>query len=89
MKCFIDDQMARDQGCDQITITCALEITAKKGACDIFVPVKDYMVMVRSSWTHSFLPGGRTKDDMPFFSIAGITFIAITEEEADKYRILK
>jgi len=66
------------------------------GDYDFLLSAKDYIKIVNDSYRGSSLNHiirsatfGRTKDDMPYFSIAGITFTMITEEEADKYRILK
>ena len=54
------------------------------------VPPKDYIELVRATiMDRMFVNGGRTKDDMPFFSIAGITFTMITQEQADKYILFK
>jgi hypothetical protein len=65
------------------------------GEYDFLLPAKDYIRLVNDAYARSpnniirCAISGRTKDDMPYFSIAGITFTMITEEEADKFRILK
>jgi len=63
------------------------------GECyDFILPAKFYIAIISYNLvflSNSCVVGGKTKDDMPYFSIAGITFTMITEEEADKYRMLK
>jgi hypothetical protein len=64
------------------------------GYYDFILPAKYYIKIVSTSYSDNsnvmkYSVFGRTKDDMPYFSIAGITFTMITEEEADKFRILK
>lgn len=58
---------------------------------DFIIPIVDYVAIARAviSLPGAMSSSGRSKNDMPFFSIAGITFTMITEEEADKYRMLK
>jgi hypothetical protein len=66
-------------------------ITATK-YYDFILPPFYYIKIISNSYHVDMMKHathGRTKDDMPFFSIAGITFAMIAEEEADKYRILK
>ena len=74
-----------------ILIRDILEYIQFSQGTDFIVPYKDYIDMVRpmTNITGSIITSGRSENDMPYFSIAGIMFTSITEEEADKFRMLK
>lgn len=74
-----------------ILIRDILEYIQYSQKTNFIIPLKDYVDMLRplTSATGSVIISGRSENDMPFFSIGGIIFQSITEEEADKYRMLK
>jgi hypothetical protein len=65
---------------------CIYQYIREKGATDILLSPDDYLSVFFSYKGNK--NEGRTEEDRPWFSIAGIKFIMLSPEDVDKYKVL-
>jgi hypothetical protein len=72
---------------DEFRLFTLIKYSGETGKYDLYMPHREYTALLQNAGAIGI--GGRDKNDRPMFQFGGIRFYSISEEEANKYRVLK